>query len=187
MKHLLKCLLFFFQDIFEVILICAAHFAVSYQQYMYVCDLGAAGHVVNSQETPSVPAGPGLWPWCSCLGVFVRMSFLIELYIHGVCVCWDSCLCMANCGGRALSDVLAVTSATGDTPTLPCPSACPTHCELWVMKGPLKLDQTKNTMCLQKYITFILQLFWCKFGPGFMSDFQIGKLNCAFFPPATCK
>lgn len=93
MKHLLKCLLFFFQDIFEVLLICAAHFAVSYQQCMYVCDLGAAGHVVNSQETPSasVPAGPGLWPWCSCLGVFVRMSFLIELYIN---VCVETAACV---------------------------------------------------------------------------------------------
>lgn len=91
MKHPLKCLIFF-QDIFQVILIYAAHFAVSYQQCMYVCDLGAAGHVVNSQKTPSVPAGPGLWPWCSCLGVFVRMSFLIELYIHGVCVHMSKCV-----------------------------------------------------------------------------------------------
>ena len=50
---------------------------------------GAAGHAVNSQETPSVPAGPGLWPLCSCLGVFCvyeGMSFLTILYIHGMCV-----------------------------------------------------------------------------------------------------
>lgn len=42
--------------------------------FVSVCmNQGAAGHAVNSQETPSVPAGPGLWPLCSCLGVFVCM------------------------------------------------------------------------------------------------------------------
>lgn len=46
---------------------------------------GAAGHAVNSQETPSVPAGPGLWPCCSCLGVFCE-DVIPHHTIHTRCV-----------------------------------------------------------------------------------------------------
>lgn len=65
--------------------------------FVCVCDLGAAGHAVKSQETPSVPAGPGLSPRCSCLGVFVCVcgDVIPRHTIHAwhVCAYEQVCVC----------------------------------------------------------------------------------------------
>lgn len=75
---------------------------------MSVCDLGAAEDVVHSQGSSSVPAGPGLWPRRSCLGVFVRacrgMSFLTAPYMHDV---WVLRQLSVHGGGRVPRDVMA--------------------------------------------------------------------------------
>ncbi len=135
-----------------------------------MCDLRAAGHAVNSQETPSVPAGPGLWPCCSCLGVYVGMSFLTILYIHGICE--QVCVCV--CVLRQLS-VYGVLWRQGAERRVSCdlgdrwPSArhslCHTHCVLWDMKGPLKLDQKTqldftNIVILQSKWHLFRHVFW---------------------------
>lgn len=89
-----------------------------------------------------------------------------------VCVCWDSCLCVTNRGGRTQRDVLAVTSTTGDTPHPTHP--CNTNVE---MKGPLKLDQTekKTTTCLHQYFNFVTCVFF------FFFKWRVPNANCAFF------
>lgn len=68
------------------------------------CDLRAAGHAVNTQETPLVPAGPGLWPCCSCLGVFVCVCGVCRDVIpHHTIHTWHVCGREQVCVLRQLS------------------------------------------------------------------------------------